>query len=675
MMRAALVLAAGVLLLASPAAAQRQTAFEPADLRREATIAEPVFTPDGATVIYSVEAEGLGDVRQTDLWAAPWADGPPRRLTDTPTSSEWAPEVSADGRTIAYLSDAGEEGTQLWLLPTGGGTARRVGAVPGGIEAFSLSPDGRAAVVVAEVGVRVGTAEDDKAPIVIDRFQMRMDGRPWLDDRRRHLFRLDLTTGATTPLTIGDFDEDMPAWSPDGRWIAFVSRRCPEPDRHYCSDVYVMPSEGGQIRRISSFAGGDSDPDWEGGGPRWSPDSRRLVWLEGGDERLTWYTPFQLAVADIETRQVERPGRIDRWFYAPRWSPDGRSVLAMVEQDRDTWLARVDVASGAIDYLTEGARFASAFAVAADGRIAVVDGDVRAPATLNAVERGGRTRVLADHNPWVGQRRQAEVRDVSWVSDGVEIHGLLTLPPRWRQGDAPPPLIVRLHGGPVYQYSHEFMADWQVYAARGYAVLAPNPRGSSGRGEAFARAQMANWGGPDVIDVSAGIGWAIQNGFADPNRIGVGGWSYGGILTNYMIAQDSRIRAAVSGAGMANFLGGYGVDQYARDYELELGAPFENPDLWLRLSAPFFDAPRISAATLYLCAEADHNVPCAGSQQMFQALKSVGATTQLVIYPGESHGLTTPSHIEDRLRRHLEWYDRHLAARAAAPALQPEEAP
>ena len=500
-----LALIAG-LLAASPVAAQTQTLpsslapFTIEDMGRLKDVTEPVFSADGQALIYVVTGKGDGDVLQSDLWRVPWDGGEPRPLTQTGVASEWSPQPSDDGRFIAYLSDASDE-AQLWVVPATGGAARRVTRLPGGISDFSLSPDGLSAVVVAEVGARVGQADDAQTPIVIDRFQTREDGRDWLDDRRQHLFRVTMATGAAVQITHGDYDHWTPRWSPDGTRVAFVSKRCADADRHICSDVYVMPAEGGEPVRISPHDGGDADPEWGAGGPEWSPDSRRLVWVQAGDEGLTFYAPFQLAVADLQTGQVSHPAWIDRWFYAPQWSPDGRSILAMVEQDRDTWLARIDPATGAIDYLTQGARFASAFAARGD-RIAVLDSDPRTPARLDALTPY--RRVLADANPWLAQRRLAEMQDVAVQHDGVVIQSLLTLPPDAKPGDKPP-LIVRLHGGPVYQYSHEFMPDWQVYAAQGYAVLGVNPRGSSGRGQAFAQAQMANWGGPDVADVSAAI--------------------------------------------------------------------------------------------------------------------------------------------------------------------------
>ena len=217
-----------------------------------------------------------------------------------------------------------------------------------------------------------------------------------------------------------------------------------------------------------------------------------------------------------------------------------------------------------------------------------------------------------------------------------------------------------LHGGPVSQFNHEFMADWQVLAARGYAVVAPNPRGSSGRGFEFAKAIFADWGNKDVADVLAAVDHVVALGVADPDRLAVGGHSYGGILTNYVIASTPRFKAATSSAGSSEFLGMYGHDMYIREYEFELGTPWKNQDLYLKLSYPFLHADRITTPTSFYCGQNDFNVPCHGAEQMYQALRSLGVPTQLVIYPGQNHTLTVPSYVRDRLARYLEWYDRYL---------------
>jgi dipeptidyl aminopeptidase/acylaminoacyl peptidase len=212
----------------------------------------------------------------------------------------------------------------------------------------------------------------------------------------------------------------------------------------------------------------------------------------------------------------------------------------------------------------------------------------------------------------------------------------------------------------VYQFSHEFMEDWQVLAANGYAVIGVNPRGSSGRGFEFAKAIYADWGVKDTADVLAGVDHVVAMGVADPERLGLGGHSYGGILTDQVIARDPRFKAAVSSAGAANMFGMWGVDMYIREYALELGQPWRDREVFERVSYPFFNADRITTPTLFLCNELDDNVPCVGSMQMYQALKTTGVATRLVIYPGEYHGLTVPSYLKDRMQRMLDWYGLYL---------------
>jgi dipeptidyl aminopeptidase/acylaminoacyl peptidase len=380
-----------------------------------------------------------------------------------------------------------------------------------------------------------------------------------------------------------------------------------------------------------------------------------VLWLEGGDNKWIYYATAQLAIADLATGDIARPARIDRWFYYPKFAPDG-SILSLIEQDRDTWLARIDPASGKIEYLTSGKRFASNFAVASNGRIVLLEGDDRSPYELFAVED---KRRLTNHNKWTESRTQGEVRDISFQSGDMEIHGHITLPAGFDPAKRYP-VLAYLHGGPVYQHSHEFDLVARLYAAAGYAVLAVNPHGSSGRGFEFSRAIFADWGNLDAQDISAGITHAIDSGIADPGRIGVFGWSYGGILTNYMIASDKRIRAAISGAGAANFLGMWGVDMYAREYNYEIGTPWENFELWKKLAYPFLQPERITAPTLFQCAGDDDNVPCAGSQQMYQTLKARGVPTKLVVYPGENHELSVPSYLVHRMRNNIEWFNRWL---------------
>jgi dipeptidyl aminopeptidase/acylaminoacyl peptidase len=245
--------------------------------------------------------------------------------------------------------------------------------------------------------------------------------------------------------------------------------------------------------------------------------------------------------------------------------------------------------------------------------------------------------------------------------DGTDVHALLTKPVGYVAGTKVP-LLLRIHGGPNSQEQHTFSFERQLFAANGYAVLAVNYRGSAGRGQKFSRAIFADWGHYEVDDLEAGLEYAIKSGVADPDRLGVGGWSYGGILTDYMIASDTRLKAATSGAGTAFTVSFYGTDQYIIQYDYEIGPPWE-PKAWetyQKLSYPFLHADRIKTPTLFLGGEKDFNVPVQGGQQMYQALRSLGVDTQLVIYPDQFHGLTRPSYIRDRYERYLAWYDTHL---------------
>jgi dipeptidyl aminopeptidase/acylaminoacyl peptidase len=223
------------------------------------------------------------------------------------------------------------------------------------------------------------------------------------------------------------------------------------------------------------------------------------------------------------------------------------------------------------------------------------------------------------------------------------------------------PTLLQIHGEPVSQYTNSFDISWQILAAQGFVIVGANPRGSAGRGEAFAKGIFAAWGEKDTEDVLAVVDYAVQQGMADPSRLGIGGWSYGGILTNNVIARDKRFKAAVSGASIGNALAGYGTDMYVREYELELGVPWKNLDAYVRNSYPFLHADRIATPTLFMCGEKDFNVPLLNSEQMYQALRSIGVDTRLVIYPSQFHGLSVPSYLRDRLRRQIEWYRRHLA--------------
>jgi dipeptidyl aminopeptidase/acylaminoacyl peptidase len=651
--------------LASPALAESaNNRFGPDDLARLADVTEPEASPDGRWLAYTVTTTNLdADKKQSDLWRVNW-DGKERKpLTQTPDTNETHPQWSPDRKSIAFLSDRGGDDakTQVWIMGISGGAPSQVTDFPEGVEDFVWAPDGQRLAIIAWDPERPKGTKKPKnpPPIVTDRYQFKEDFTGYLTSRRKHLYLFDLASKKAELLTPGNHDEQLPSWSPDGRQIAYVTKRGSDPDRTLNYDIYLIASEAGaKERQLTRFPGSDLDPYWESR-PTWSPDGKTIAYLKSGEDKWIYYAPWQLALVDVASGKESLPAPIDRNFYKPRWSPDGRYVLALVEQNRVTQLSRINIKDGIVSPLTQGRRFDIDFSVAADGRIAVLGGDALHPPELSAIGSDG-PRALTDHNDWLKTKRLAPVEHIEFDSaDGTRIEGFLVKPIDYKPGRRYP-TILRIHGGPVYQFSDEFMPDWQAYAARGFAIVAANPRGSSGRGFDFARAIYADWGNKDVEDVLAAVDHVVQLGVADPARLGIGGRSYGSILTNYVIARDQRFKAAVSGAGSANMLGMYGYDQYTREYELELGTPWANREAYDRASYPFLHADRISTPTLFYCEEKDFNVPCLGTEQMYQALRSRGIPTRLVIYPGENHPLTVPSYLHDRMQRLLGWYDRFL---------------
>ncbi len=648
------------------------------DVYRLQTVASPRFSPDGQWIAYTVTtADREADADQADVWLARW-DGTETRQLTRGKSDEHSPRFSPDGRRLAFLSDRADEkaGDQVWVLDLAGGEAQQLSHFDAPISDFAWSPDGDRLVFTAQRPHARDEDEDKPAPIVIDRLWFKSDEGGYLRDERSHLYLMNAHDGAVTPLTDGPYDELQPSWSPDGAQIAFVSKRGANPDANVNWDLYLMPARAGaEPRQLTTNPGADGDADggWRSGPPRFSADGRRIAFLAGGAPGDLWYGLSQVGVVDVPPTAAAGPAEarlptaaVDRNTLEPRWSADGQWLYFRLEDDASMVLARVRLRDGHVERLTAPGGVVSEYALGGNGRIVVVHGTSAQPGELSALGRSGLRRISRHNDAWLAEVDVVTARPIAAPSQGgLEIHGLLLEPQGTRPGTRVPTLL-RLHGGPVSQHQHEFDLSWQLFVAQGYAVVAPNPRGSTGRGYAFQRALFADWGYADVPDVLALTDRAIADGIADPARLGVGGWSYGSILTNYVIASDTRFKAATSGAGMSNMLGGYGVDQYMREWETELGLPWRNTDLWVRLSYPFLHADRIHTPTLFLCGADDFNVPLPATEQMYQALRRLGVPTQLVIYPGQHHGLSRPSLRVDRLQRYVDWYGRWLGVSSAA---------
>ena len=462
-------LLAGAALSLSAAAAE-PTKFTVDDLVRIANVTDLDLSPDGEYVVYSVgEPNFEDDAARYDLWRARWDGSDKRALTRTANDDEYQAAYSPDGKWIAFLSDRGDDDaeTQVWVMPADGGEAEALTEFPGGVSDFDWSPDSARLAVIADDPERPEGEEEPKQPkpIVIDRYYFKEDYVGWLTDKRQHLYLFEIAGKKATQLTSGSHDEHLPTWSPDGTRIAYVTKRGPDPDRHLNWDVYVVEArEGGAEKPVTRFTGADNDPSLESR-PAWSPDGKRIAYLQAGEDKWIYYAPWSLAIVDVASGAVTRPAGIELNHTRPRFTADGSAVLALVEESRVTHVSRIELATGAVTPLTAGARFDYSFDAAANGRIAVLGGDGLHPYRIEAAETAG-LRVIADQNEWLKDRKLAPVEEITFKSaDGTPIDGFLVKPVDYVAGRRYP-TILRIHGGPVYQFSHEFMEDWQVFAAQ-----------------------------------------------------------------------------------------------------------------------------------------------------------------------------------------------------------------
>jgi dipeptidyl aminopeptidase/acylaminoacyl peptidase len=621
-------------------------------------------------VAYSVGTVDVAkDKTDTDVWMVKWDGTEKLRLTST-AESESAARFSPDGKWVSFLRQDDKKKAQVWTLSRMGGEAQKLTDVKGGVSDYAWAPDSTR-LVLASRDVDPEATESDKPdkapkPIEIETFKFKRDGVGYVDGKlRTHLYLYEIATKAITPLTSGPYDHTAATWSPDGKHVAFVSARSETREKTSIREVYVVEARADATpRQVSTKVARHSEP------LVWSPDSTRLLFMEGGDPRYDAYEQYQMAVAPV----AGGPSRLltpslDRPVTDAVWSKDGSRVTFVVSDDRSQYVASVPATGGAVTRITTGQQVVRSLAESpADGNLAVLVSTPTQPDEVYALD-GGSLRRLTGHNDWMAKELTlGTLKPVEFTNkEGVRIGGLLTLPPGVTTASKLP-FILHIHGGPNGQDTYGFMFDREWIAANGYAVLQVNYRGSNGRGQAFQSAIFGDWGNKEVADLLAGVDWALEEGIADPNRLGLGGWSYGGILTNYTIATDPRFKGAVSGAGSSLQLTMYGTDQYIVQYETEMGQPWKTMDRWMKVSYPFFKVEQIRTPTMFMAGEKDFNVPAIGSEQMYQALKSVGTPTKLVIYPGQFHGITRPSYRRHRLEQWVQWLDTHVKGSGSSTA-------
>jgi dipeptidyl aminopeptidase/acylaminoacyl peptidase len=625
----------------------------------------PAVSPDGQWVAYTVSTSSLEPEKSgTRIWMVPAAGGDPIPMTAEGYSAS-GPDWSPDGKYLSFTASRGDSAqTQVWVLDRRMGEGQQLTREKWGINGYEWSPDGGKLLLSIRDPDPIDTLPAHKKPKAtppweIDRLQFKQDYVGYITgNRHTHLYVFDLATRTTTQITSGDYNAGSGAWSPDGTKVAFVANRTEIPDGNDNSDIWVVEADntdqGTDLVQITTNVGSDSSPVW-------SPDGEWIAYTTTDEPELIWYEVNDLAMVRSDGSGEMRilTGDLDRNVSSPRFSSNGRHIFFGIEDSAENHVGRINVGNGRMDRPVEGTFSARGYDLGPNDEVFVSVARTDLPGDIFAVsERGELNQLTTVNESFLKSVALGEVKNATFPSaDGTEIEGIFYLPPGYEEGLKYPTLL-RIHGGPVSQYALSFNFEAHLFAANGYVVVTTNPRGSSGYGQDFSHALFADWGNKDYEDVIAGVDYAIEEGWADEDRLGVGGWSYGGILTDHVIVKTDRFKGAITGASEFLYVTNYGHDHYQQYWEGELGLPWENREAWERIS-PFNQVDKVTTPTLIMGGEKDWNVPINNGEQLYQALRRMGKTTELVVYPGQGHGLSLPYQV-DRYERYLKWYGKYV---------------
>jgi len=633
------------------------------DILAMKSIGDPQVSPDGELVAYTVRQRDMEEDKSgTQIWVVAISGGDPMPMTSADTSAS-SPRWSPDNKYLSFKASKGEKAKpQVWNLNRLGGEATQVTSVKQGVDSYDWSPDGSRMLLMIRDPRPADLTEDeddDEQPLphVIDRMQFKQDYVGYLDRRRAHIYVY--TPGEEEPVqvTSGDYDDSDPVWSPDGKSIAFVGDRSENPDLNYGTDIWTVSVDGEDhpLVQVTSHPGRDFSPAW-------SPDGKSIAYVSstGMDIGGSALTPTRrLAITEVgkDQRRILTPD-LDRNVLDPEFSASGRNILFRLEDSGQVHFASVRTNGSNLERQLERRVTVRDFA-SGGGHTVLLVAQADQPTELFTFDGGNLVPLTDVNGELLDGVARADVEKLRFESaDGTPVEAFY-VKPVGHDSSRRYPTILWLHGGPAAQFSYSFSEVAQLFAANGYAVIMPNPRGSTGYGEEFAQGTVAAWGDKDFQDVMAAVDHGIEIGLVDADRLGVGGWSYGGILTNYVITQTTRFKAATSGASLGLITANYGHDHYQLMYELEFGLPWENPQRWVKLS-PFSKVEAITTPTLWMGGALDWNVPIINSEQMYIAMKRLGRETQLVVYPDEHHGIRRPTFEKDRLERWLAWFDNYL---------------
>jgi len=658
------VMMCAVLLAPAGSHGAKKDPFTTADLFRVRFASSPAISPDGSHVAFVVleppDTLAGESRRQADLWLAEVEGDRTRPFAFGPAQEQF-PAWSPDGRWIYFLCDRGERGVmQVWRIGLGGGEAEPVTRIDGGVSRFSLSPDGRGLAF---------TAADPLSEAIV---KAREAGRDWKDsdkpercDRLRLAVLEGLPVTDATAVTPADLHVITFSWSPDGSMIALICADGPGSDEVYWHSRLELLDVGSRTQTLLS-------EDAEGP-PAWSPDGRSIAFTYHLSHPEIPLSAPVAGVIGADGSGLRLVGEhLMGTLVQPVWLPGTDRLLAVLLDGVHARLATIPVGKDgpeAIETLDIPYFLgAGVFDVSIDGsRIAFLKGSPQSPPEIWVWSSGmfkGSKR-LSVLNPWIEERQLPQAKVVRWKSrDGTEIEGVVWLPEGFR-ADGSFPAVVCVHGGPMWAWWYGWHGTWHEWAiplaGRGYVVLLPNPRGSLGYGAGFARANFDDWGGGDYEDIIAGADYLVSEKYADPKRLGIGGWSYGGYMTSWTVTRTNRFSAAVAGAAVTNLFSFHGttditptfLERYFRQ------VAYLRPDAY-RAHSPVEAVQRASTPTLVLHGEADARVPVGQGYEFYHGLEQTGTPCEIVVYPREGHGFAEIRHQTDIVERILAWYDARL---------------
>jgi dipeptidyl aminopeptidase/acylaminoacyl peptidase len=644
------------------------------DILRFRMISDPQVSPDGRQVAFVLtEQDAAADRQATSVWLVP-ADGSAEARPVTAGPRDGRPRWSPDGRRLAFLAAREREWAKdLYVLDMAGGEAGRIAELPRGITEHAWSSDGGCLCLVG--GPEYPHDPDREPPASreeahrryqervrhVDRFRFRLDGQGVLDDEARQVWVVAAGGEAPPrPLTEGDADVGRASWMPDGR-VAFLSNREPDHDRSTALEVYAVSPAGGEVARLTRYEKATTAfgvaPDGTLATLRTdeaSPHGGAHVRLWIGDECLTRdldRTSGTAVLADtMGDRETPDPAWHDGWCY---FEVADRGAVHV-------YRAR---SGQPPECIIGGRRVVGGVSVAA-GHIAFVSSDPEDPVTLRIAHvDGGREHVLFEPNPWARERALGALRVLDFEHGGEQIDAWALLPPGADDGVRVPTLLY-IHGGPHMAYGWSFPFVFQVLSGAGYAIVFCNPPGSQSYREEFARRVCAAWGELDFPYFMALVDRAIEAGFADPDRLGVGGASYGGFSTLWVVTHTDRFKAALSMRPMSSLQAFYGASDIAWNFgTAEMDAePWEDPALYERLS-PLTYLDRVETPLRLIAGTGDLRTPAEEAENVFVRLRKLGREVDLVVFHGETHGIVVQGRPWNRVR-HMravrEWWDRHL---------------